>query len=152
MDSCAYPDCRLRVHKRGWCARHYRNWRHHGDPGIHLSMMAAVSSLPDEAWDRPPPLQRPDIRSDRQDAFYPPWRRKPQPEWVLYCCGRCEHRQVFPPREKPVPCLACGENPVRARGMCERCYQRARTGIITPPPPWQPDEPCTLCGAHDWNI
>lgn len=151
MDACAYPGCRSKVKVRGWCDRHYRNWRYHGDPGVQMTMREAIADLPDEAWDRPPPVQRRDIHASRA-VRHAPWQRKPRPGWVLYCCGRCRHLQAFPPREKPAPCLACGERPARARGMCERCRQRARNGTIKLPAQWQPDEPCTLCGATDWDI
>ncbi len=31
---CAVVDCPCPVLARGWCARHYRRWRRHGDPAI----------------------------------------------------------------------------------------------------------------------
>ena len=114
MDACAYPGCRLPLRNgnkplRGWCEKHYNNWRHHGDPGVSMTMREAIASLPDEAWDRPPPVQRRDITASRA-VRHAPWQRKPQPEWVLYRCGRCRHLQAFPPGpwRPDEPCTLCG--------------------------------------------
>lgn len=29
---CSIDDCVVQAHARGWCERHYRRWKHHGDP------------------------------------------------------------------------------------------------------------------------
>jgi hypothetical protein len=107
---CAYQDCTSQVVARGWCDQHYRNFLHHGDPGVYPTMAQAIANLPDEAWDRRLPTQRPDVRAWRIDARYPPREPRPQPEWAVFCCIRCLHLQPFPPQvtDPDEECTRCG--------------------------------------------
>ena len=52
MDACAFPGCRRALRNgnkplRGWCEKHYLNWRYHGDPAASMTMREAIESLPD---------------------------------------------------------------------------------------------------------
>jgi len=43
---CALAECNARSKRLGWCEKHYRRWRVHGDPRVVLTPVSARLMVP----------------------------------------------------------------------------------------------------------
>lgn len=60
-DICSVTGCGSATHAKGWCAKHYRRWRRHGDPTLTLRpgvddypiaiLLAQVLAVPGDCWE-----------------------------------------------------------------------------------------------------
>lgn len=44
MTICSIPGCDAAVHSRGWCNKHFKRWRRHGDPQKSLRLKSTIGA------------------------------------------------------------------------------------------------------------
>lgn len=70
MTTCSVADCPTNAVTRGWCDKHYRRWKTHGDP----------------LWERPKPKERKCEVAECPNHFTP----KKLSDGKRFCSKRCE--------------------------------------------------------------
>ncbi len=105
---CSVDECGKPVHGHGWCLKHYKRWRKHGDP-LFVAAFSPNAGLPLKFFEDA-------LTYKGDDCLIWPFYRNPQGYAVFWHKGRarsvhraaCESRNGPPPKPKSEACHSCG--------------------------------------------